>query len=97
LLTTVAEYSPTRAGDAHAAPPLRLVTRTNGAELRFATDILLRYAAAREGMDIAKPRISLISSGDFAWYDHVKVWDATPDPLWTKRKEEVLKLKAKHQ
>jgi hypothetical protein len=50
-----------------------------------------------EGLDVAKPRLSLISSGNVAWYDHVKVWDATPDPLWPTRKEEVLKLKAKHQ
>lgn len=39
-----------------------------------------------DGMTLTRSRLQLVSSGDWAWYDEIKVWKAEPDPKWAKKR-----------
>lgn len=39
-----------------------------------------------DGMTTTRTRLQLVSSGEWAWYDEIKVWHALPDPKWAKKK-----------
>ena len=43
-----------------------------------------------DGMTLARSRLQLVSSGDWAWYDEIKVWKAEPDPKWAKKRAALL-------
>jgi hypothetical protein len=43
-----------------------------------------------EGIDVDKLRIALISGGEWAWFDDVKLWKAEKDSAWPARKAQVL-------
>jgi hypothetical protein len=43
-----------------------------------------------EGLDVDKLRIALISGGEWAWFDDVKLWKAERDPSWAARKAQLL-------
>ncbi len=49
-----------------------------------------------EGLDIDKDRIALIVGGQYGWYDHLRMWEALPDPKWAKVKPLLIEQKAKH-
>ena len=46
-------------------------------------DMLLVKA---DGMTLVRSRVQLVSSGEWAWYDEIKVWKAEPDPKWPKKR-----------
>ncbi len=50
-----------------------------------------------EGLNISKGRIALISGGQYARYDDMKVWEVEVDPKWEKRKPLLLKEKEKRK
>ena len=43
-----------------------------------------------DGLVLARSRLQLVSSGDWAWYDEIKVWKAEPDPKWPKKRAALL-------
>jgi hypothetical protein len=57
-------------------------------------DHLVLYGEAKE-FAVTKGQFALQSSGDGAWYDDVRLWDAITDPTWAKRKADVVALAAK--
>ncbi len=42
--------------------------------------------AKAEGMTLVRSRLQLVSSGEWAWYDEIKVWKAGPDPKWPQKR-----------
>lgn len=42
--------------------------------------------AKADGMTLVRSRLQLISSGELAWFDEIKVWKAEADPKWPKKK-----------
>jgi len=45
-----------------------------------------------EGMTPTRSRCELISGGQSAWYDEIKVWKAEPDDKWPQKKAQLLQL-----
>ena len=43
-----------------------------------------------DGLTPARTRLQLVSSGDWAWYDEIKVWKAETDPKWPKKRAALL-------
>ena len=39
-----------------------------------------------EGMTQVRTRLQLFSSGEWAWYDEIKVWKGEIDPKWAKKR-----------
>jgi hypothetical protein len=39
-----------------------------------------------DGMTLNRTRLQLVSSGEWAWYDEIKVWKAEADPRWPKKR-----------
>jgi hypothetical protein len=51
-----------------------------------------------EGLDIDKNRIALIVGGQYGWYDHLRMWEAEPDPAkWARVKPMLLAQKEKRK
>ena len=45
-----------------------------------------------EGMTPTRSRCELISGGQFAWYDGIRVWKAEPDDKWPQKKAQLLQM-----
>jgi hypothetical protein len=43
-----------------------------------------------DGMTLTRTRLQLVSSGEWAWYDEIKVWKAEADPRWPKKRAALL-------
>jgi hypothetical protein len=43
-----------------------------------------------EGMTLVRSRLQLVSSGEWAWFDEIKVWKAEIDPKWAKKRPLIL-------
>jgi hypothetical protein len=42
--------------------------------------------AKADGMTRTRTRLQLVSSGEWAWFDEIKVWKAEPDATWPRKK-----------
>jgi hypothetical protein len=42
-----------------------------------------------DALDVEKDRFELISGGDAAWFDEIKIWEATPNPKWPQIKAQI--------
>ncbi|HZE98474.1 MAG TPA: hypothetical protein VE981_15685 [Planctomycetota bacterium] len=40
-----------------------------------------------DGMTLVRSRLQLVSSGDWAWYDEIRVWKGEVDPKWPKKRD----------
>ncbi len=69
-----------------------LLIETHGDDLlaQIDNDTVLYGSMAGVGAD--KKRIDLIAGGATAWFDDLKVWEATPNKTWSKRKSQVIEM-----
>lgn len=64
-----------------------LVVELAGNEIVASVDGRHVAVGEADGLDVDKTRIALISGGEWAWFDDVKMWKAERDPAWAQRKE----------
>jgi len=57
-----------------------------GDEMVATVDDTHMAIAKADGMTLVRSRVQLVSSGEWAWYDEIKVWKAEPDPKWAKKR-----------
>jgi hypothetical protein len=63
-----------------------IVWEIQGDEMIATVDDKEMVMGRSEGMPPTRTRLQLVSSGDWAWYDEVKVWKAEFDPKWPKKR-----------
>ncbi len=63
-----------------------LVWEIQGDEMVATVDDTAMVLAKADGMTRVRSRLQLVSSGEWAWYDEIKVWKAEPDPKWAKKR-----------
>ncbi|HLY75662.1 MAG TPA: hypothetical protein VKU80_16185 [Planctomycetota bacterium] len=63
-----------------------MVWETQGDEMLAAVDEKEIAMAKVDGMTLVRSRLQLVTSGELAWFDGIKVWKAEADPRWAKRK-----------
>jgi len=57
-----------------------------GDEMVATVDDAEMLIAKADGMTLVRSRVQLVSSGDWAWYDEIKIWKAEADPRWPKKR-----------
>lgn len=67
-----------------------LLIEIRGREMLAQIDGQALILGEREGIDLKKVRIELISGGQWAWFDDLKIWEALPDDTWAKKKPVLL-------
>jgi len=67
----------------------RIVWEIQGDEMLAAVDDKAIVMAKVDGMTLVRSRLQLVTSGEQAWFDDIKVWKAEADPRWAKRKAEL--------
>jgi len=63
-----------------------LVWEIQGDEMVATVDDREMVLAKADGMTLVRSRLQLVSSGEWAWYDEMKVWKAEADPKWAKKR-----------
>ena len=63
-----------------------MVWEIQGDEMVATVDDVQMAIAKADGMTLVRSRVQLVSSGEWAWYDEIKVWKAEPDPKWAKKR-----------
>lgn len=64
-----------------------MVIELAGDEIVASVDGQAVAVGEAEGLDVDKTRIALISGGEWAWFDDVKMWKAHRDPAWAAKKK----------
>jgi len=63
-----------------------IVWEIQGDEMLACVDDKEIAMAKVDGMTLVRSRLQLVSSGELAWFDEIKVWKAEPDPKWAKKR-----------
>lgn len=63
-----------------------IVWELHGDEMVATVDDKDMVMAKADGMTQVRTRLQLISSGQWAWFDDVKIWKGDPDPKWPKKR-----------
>ena len=63
-----------------------IVWEIQGDEMVATVDDKDMVLAKADGMTLVRSRLQLVSSGEWAWYDEIKVWKAEADPKWAKKR-----------
>ncbi|HEV3029562.1 MAG TPA: hypothetical protein VG457_18435 [Planctomycetota bacterium] len=64
----------------------RIVWEIQGDEMLAAVDDQEIVMAKVDGMTLVRSRLQLVTGGEVAWFDGIKVWKAEADPRWAKKK-----------
>ena len=67
-----------------------IVWEIQGDEMVATVDDKEMALARVDGMTLVRSRLQLVSSGEWAWYDKIKVWKAEADPKWPKKRAALL-------
>jgi len=67
-----------------------MVWEIQGDEMVATVDDKEMALAKADGMTLVRSRVQLVSSGEWAWYDEIKVWKAEADPKWPKKRAALL-------
>jgi hypothetical protein len=67
-----------------------MVWEIQGDEMVATVDDKDMALAKVDGMTLTRSRVQLVSSGEWAWYDEIKVWKAEQDPKWPKKRAALL-------
>ncbi len=67
-----------------------IVWEIQGDEMLACVDDQEIAMAKVDGMTLVRSRLQLVSSGELAWFDEIKVWKAEADPKWSKKKAALL-------
>jgi hypothetical protein len=67
-----------------------IVWEIQGDEMLAAVDDKEVVMAKVDGLTLVRSRLQLVTSGELAWFDEIKVWKAEADPRWGKRKAALL-------
>jgi len=67
-----------------------MVWEIQGDEMAATVDGREALLVRAEGMTLVRSRLQLVSSGEWAWFDEIKVWKAEADPKWAKKRPLVL-------
>lgn len=63
-----------------------LVWEIQGDEMVATVDEKEIAMAKADGMTLTRTRVQLVSAGEWAWYDKIKIWKAEADPKWPKKR-----------
>lgn len=63
-----------------------IVWEIHGDEMVATVDDREMALAKADGMTLVRSRLQLVSAGEWAWYDEMKVWKAEPDKNWPKKR-----------
>jgi hypothetical protein len=63
-----------------------MVWELQGDEMVATVDDTEMLIAKAEGMNPVRSRVQLVSSGDWAWYDEIKIWKSEVDAKWPKKR-----------
>jgi hypothetical protein len=63
-----------------------VVWEIQGDEMTATVDDRELLTAKADGMTLTRTRLQLVSSGEWAWFDEIKVWKAEVDPKWPRKK-----------
>ena len=72
-----------------------IVWEIQGDEMVATVDDTEMALAKVEGMVPVRTRLQLVSSGEWAWFDEIKVWKAELDPKWPKKRAALLEQRKK--
>ena len=63
-----------------------IVWEIQGDEMMATVDDKEMALVKAEGMTLVRTRLQLVSSGEWAWFDEIKVWKGETDPKWPKKR-----------
>jgi hypothetical protein len=63
-----------------------MVWEIQGDEMVATVDDTEMLIAKAEGMNPVRSRVQLVSSGEWAWYDEIKIWKSEVDPKWPRKR-----------
>src|SRR5262245_28457726 len=63
-----------------------MVWEIQGDEMVATVDDKEMVLAKADGMTLVRSRVQLISAGEWAWFDEIKVWKGEIDPKWPKKR-----------
>jgi hypothetical protein len=63
-----------------------MVWEIQGDEMVATVDDKEMVLAKAEGMTLVRSRVQLVSAGEWAWFDEIKVWKGEIDPKWAKKR-----------
>lgn len=67
------------------------LVEVHGSEMVAQVDNLPPLYIEDEGLRVEKPRLVLINYGQYAWFDDIKVWKATPAESWPEKRAQLKK------
>ena len=65
------------------------IVEVYGDEMVALVDDLPAIRIQDPGLAVEKPRIELINSGKYAWFDNLRIWEGKAHPEWSKRRAEI--------
>lgn len=74
-----------------------VVWEISGDEMVATIDDNQMVIGKADGMTPTRSRCELINGGQWAWYKDIKVWKAETDPLWPKKRVQLLQMLKKKQ
>lgn len=63
-----------------------MVWEIQGDEMVATVDDREMVMARAEGMTLVRSRVQLVSAGEWAWFDEIKVWKGESDPKWPRKR-----------
>jgi hypothetical protein len=63
-----------------------MVWEIQGDEMVATVDDKEMVLAKADGMTLVRSRVQLVSAGEWAWFDEIKVWKGEADPKWAKKR-----------
>ena len=63
-----------------------VVWEIQGDEMVATVDDREMVLARADGMTLVRSRVQLVSAGEWAWFDEIKVWKGEVDPKWPKKR-----------
>jgi hypothetical protein len=67
-----------------------IVWEIQGDEMVATVDDREMVLAKAEGMTLVRSRLQLVSAGEWAWFDKIKVWKGETDPKWARKRAALL-------
>jgi len=62
------------------------VWEIQGDEMVATVDDREMVMAKADGMTLVRSRVQLVSAGEWAWFDEIKVWKGETDPKWARKR-----------
>lgn len=72
-----------------------IVIEIQGGEMLAQIDNTHFIFGEKAGVEVPKTRFELISGGQHAWFDDLKIWKAEPDPRWAQKKARLIAMTKK--